>query len=209
MKHDNDTPESITRLAKCAPQPPSLATSDPQEEEWERLRASLERFWNTKPQGKFPPNLTEDELHRDRETGLAPVDLNELRRQIDALVKTFDQAARSRPFLDPDPNPPKFGLEADAPTPAPRDSLSAHQVITVKCLRRDMDGQLQILNALPPSRERSLAITKIQEGVMWLGMDLNRIATENPGYLPDPYPHSKDPSNAIIDPPAEELRRKP
>lgn len=157
----------------------------------------------------FPPNITEDELHRDRETDLTPVDLNELRRQIDTLAKTFDQALRSRAPRDHDPFPPKFGLEADAPTPAPRDNPSTHQVITVKCLRRDLDGQLKILKALPPSRERSLAITKIQEGVMWLGMDLNRIATENPGYLPDPYPHSKDPSNTIIDPPAEELRRKP
>jgi len=106
----------------------------------------------------------------------------------------------------PDPNPPKFGLEADAPTPAPQDNPSAHQVITVKRLRRDLDGQLQILKSLPPSRERSLAITKIQEGVMWLGMDLKRIGDENPGLLPNPYPHSKNPSNTTIDRTADGLK---
>jgi hypothetical protein len=52
-----------------------------------------------------------------------------------------------------------------------------------------------------PSRERSLAITKLQEAVMWLGMDLKRLGTENP------YPSSKDPSTGTkIEPTADGLK---
>ena len=54
---------------------------------------------------------------------------------------------------------------------------------------------------LPASRERSLAITKLQEGVMWLGMDLKRLGT------PNPYPSSKDPSTgSVIEPTADGLK---
>lgn len=80
------------------------------------------------------------------------------------------------------------------------------QIIANKALRRDADAIIQRIKQLPPSRERSLAITKFQEGVMWLGMDLKRINEENPGAMPDPYPHSKDPSNTIIEPTADGLK---
>lgn len=74
------------------------------------------------------------------------------------------------------------------------------EIVSVKELRRDIDAQIQRVKDLPPSRERSLVITKLQEGVMWLGMDLKRIGTENP------YPNSKDPSNIKIDPTADGLK---
>lgn len=70
-----------------------------------------------------------------------------------------------------------------------------------KTLRRSLDRQLQYLKESRPSRERSLAITKLQEAVMWLGMDLKRI-----GNTPNPYPNSKDPTNAIVDPTADGLK---
>lgn len=75
-----------------------------------------------------------------------------------------------------------------------------HEVISNKALRRDIDAIIQRVKDLPASRERSLAITKLQEGVMWLGMDLKRLGEENP------YPNSKDPSNTIIEPTADNLK---
>jgi len=50
------------------------------------------------------------------------------------------------------------------------------------------------------SRERALAVTKIQEAIMWLGMDLKRLGT------PDPYPESKNPKNTVVAPVADGLK---
>lgn len=69
-----------------------------------------------------------------------------------------------------------------------------------KKLRKEIDEIIQEVKNLPGSRERSLAITKLQEAVMWLGMDLKRIGT------PDPYPESKDPSSNRIEPTADGLK---
>lgn len=80
------------------------------------------------------------------------------------------------------------------------------EITSNKTLRRDIDEQIQKVKALPPSRERSLCITKLQEGVMWLGMDLKRINEANPGVGKSPYPNSKDPSNTIIEPTADGLK---
>jgi hypothetical protein len=95
-----------------------------------------------------------------------------------------------------------------------------------KTLRRDIDKIIQRLknvSTLDPScmgsdgqpakpmgyrgsRERSLATTKLQEAVMWLGMDLKAIGEENPGYVANPYPSSKDPSTSTIEPTADGLK---
>ena len=80
------------------------------------------------------------------------------------------------------------------------------QIVKVKELRRDIDVQIQTTKSLPLSRERALVITKLQEAVMWLGMDLKRINEETPGASPNPYPNSKDPSNLKIEPTADNLR---
>ena len=70
-----------------------------------------------------------------------------------------------------------------------------------KALRKNIDGTIQLVKEMPPSRERSLAITKLQEAVMWLGMDLKRLGTENP------YPSSKDPTTGTkIEPTADNLK---
>ena len=69
-----------------------------------------------------------------------------------------------------------------------------------KLIRKDLDKILQGLKDLTPSRERALAITKLQEAIMWLGMDLKRLNE------PDPYPHSYDPSSPVIDPTADDLK---
>lgn len=76
-----------------------------------------------------------------------------------------------------------------------------NEVIANKQLRKDIDEKIQEIKELPTSRERSLAITKLQEGVMWLGMDLKRLNETNP------YPSSKDPSTGdVIEPTADGLK---
>lgn len=79
-------------------------------------------------------------------------------------------------------------------------SLHENEIVADKQLRVDLDVQLQALKSLPPSRERSLAITKLQEGIMWLGMDLKRLNE------PNPYPNSYNPSNTKIEPTADGLK---
>jgi hypothetical protein len=76
-----------------------------------------------------------------------------------------------------------------------------HEVIKNKELRKAVDEIIQSIKECPASRERSLAITKLQEGVMWLGMDLKRLNETNP------YPSSKDPSTGDkIEPTADGLK---
>ena len=69
-----------------------------------------------------------------------------------------------------------------------------------KTLRKNLDELLQITKTYPRSRERALAITKVQEAIMWLGMDLKRLGEANP------YPNSKNPDNTTIDPTADGLK---
>lgn len=80
------------------------------------------------------------------------------------------------------------------------------EIVANKELRRDLDVQIQKVKLLPKSHERALCITKLQEAVMWLGMDLKRINEENPGAQENPYPNSKDPSNLKIEPTADGLK---
>jgi hypothetical protein len=71
----------------------------------------------------------------------------------------------------------------------------------VRALRKEIDEKIQQVKNLPPSRERSLAVTKLQEAVMWLGMDLKRLGEKNP------YPSSKDPETGTqIEPTADGLK---
>lgn len=75
------------------------------------------------------------------------------------------------------------------------------EVIENKRLRKEIDEKIQKVKNLPPSRERSLAVTKLQEAVMWLGMDLKRLGEKNP------YPSSKDPETGTqIEPTADGLK---
>ena len=62
------------------------------------------------------------------------------------------------------------------------------EIPKVKQLRKDIDDVIQRVKDLDGCREVSICITKLQEAVMWLGMDLKRINDTNP------YPSSKDPS---------------
>ena len=75
------------------------------------------------------------------------------------------------------------------------------EIPKVKQLRKDIDDVIQKVKVLDGCREVSICITKLQEAVMWLGMDLKRIGDINP------YPNSKDPSTGTkIDPTADNLK---
>lgn len=74
------------------------------------------------------------------------------------------------------------------------------EVSNTKQLRKDIDEVLQRVKALDRSRETSLAITKLQEATMWLGMNLKRL-----GEL-DPYPESRNPNSQIIEPTSDGLK---
>ncbi len=74
------------------------------------------------------------------------------------------------------------------------------EVPAIKQYRKDIDEIIQRVKALDPCRETSLVITKLQEAVMWLGMDLKRLNEDNP------YPHSKDPNSMVIEPTADGLK---
>ena len=69
-----------------------------------------------------------------------------------------------------------------------------------KELRVQLDGILQLMKGRPTSRECSLAITKLQESIMWLGMELKRLGEANP------YPDSYNPENEIVNPTADGLK---
>lgn len=73
-------------------------------------------------------------------------------------------------------------------------------IAETKTFRVELDKTLQLIkNAPRKSRERSLVITKLEETIMWLGMDLKALGTENP------YPNSYKPENTIVDPTADGL----
>ena len=75
------------------------------------------------------------------------------------------------------------------------------EIPKIKQLRKDIDDVIQRVKKLDSCKEVSICVTKLQEAVMWLGMDLKRIGDINP------YPNSKDPSTGTkIDPTADNLK---
>ena len=81
------------------------------------------------------------------------------------------------------------------------------EILKDKELRGKIDAIIQEVKNCPSTRERSLAITKLQEAVMWLGMDLKRIHETNPEVCSDPYVGSKDPATGThIAPTADGLK---
>lgn len=76
-----------------------------------------------------------------------------------------------------------------------------NQIVEIKQLRKDIDSIIQRVKSIEPCREVSICITKLQEAVMWLGMDLKRLNE------PNPYPNSKDPNSGnIIDKTTDNLK---
>lgn len=79
-------------------------------------------------------------------------------------------------------------------------TTTEYYVMLTKTLRKGLDEQLQTMKALPNTREKSLAITRVQEGIMWLGMVLKELGT------PNPYPSSYDPTSVKVEPTADGLK---
>ena len=84
-----------------------------------------------------------------------------------------------------------------------------------KQFRVDLDNVLQRLKGWSEhelesghrkSRERSLAITKIQEAIMWLGMDLKAMNEEGVANVENPYPDGYNPNNDKVAPTADNLK---
>lgn len=74
-------------------------------------------------------------------------------------------------------------------------------IAETKTFRVELDTVLQKIKDSPrKSRERSLVVTKLQEAIMWLGMDLKDLGTANP------YPNSYKPENPVVDPTADGLK---
>jgi len=74
-------------------------------------------------------------------------------------------------------------------------------VASDKYMRKYLDSGLSYIKRLISSRERSIAITKLQEAIMWLGMDLKRL-----NETPNPYPESYNPNSSNIEPTADGLK---
>ena len=70
-----------------------------------------------------------------------------------------------------------------------------------KTWRVALDNTLQELKNSTKSRERSICITKLQEAIMWLGMDMKEL-----NVTPNPYPESYNPSNAVVEKTADGLK---
>lgn len=78
--------------------------------------------------------------------------------------------------------------------------MNAEEIKVDKQWRKDLDAVLQPMKAAIPSRERSLAITKVQEAIMWLGMDLKRLGGTSP------YAESYNPESPNVAPTADGLQ---
>lgn len=74
------------------------------------------------------------------------------------------------------------------------------EIPAIKQLRKDTDEIIQRVRELEPCRETRIVIYKLQEAVMWLGMDLKRLNE------PNPYPESKNPNSMRIEPTADSLK---
>jgi len=80
--------------------------------------------------------------------------------------------------------------------------FSAHeedQIIMSKQVRVDVDDIIRRVDNMNPSRETSLVKTKLQEAVMWMGMNLKRLGN------PNPYPNSRNTNNKKVDKTADNL----
>lgn len=98
-----------------------------------------------------------------------------------------------------------YGAPARADTrPADDNGPVPRPVFHDKKWRRELDLVLQEIKKEEASdrksRERSLAISKLQEAIMWLGMDLKALNE------PNPYPSSMDPTRGTIELTADGLK---
>jgi hypothetical protein len=107
------------------------------------------------------------------------------------------------------PAPATCSTDCKDATPPIGADYARDNIRVSKELRRDLDVQLQKLkHASRSSQERFEAICKLQEAIMWLGMDLKAISEGMPDAErpPTPYPKSYDPSSPAVEPTADGLK---
>lgn len=75
-----------------------------------------------------------------------------------------------------------------------------NEIKKIKECRVELDAALQKVKNLDSCRETALSITKIQEAIMWLGMDLKRLNS------PNPYPESYNPNSSKVEPTSDNLK---
>jgi len=80
------------------------------------------------------------------------------------------------------------------------DNSNTTPIIQTKEFRFRLDKILQEIKEVKGSRENSLTITKLQEAIMWQGMELKRLGEATP------YPNSYDASNTVVEPTADGLK---
>ena len=86
-------------------------------------------------------------------------------------------------------------------SPLTPEQVRENAIVENKELRVELDSVLQkVKSSSRKSRERSIVITKLQEAIMWLGMDLKDLGNENP------YRNSYNPNNTIVDKTADGLK---
>lgn len=80
-------------------------------------------------------------------------------------------------------------------------------IVEAKQLRVELDGVLQKLKTYqdtvgrgPAGRHVAISVTATEDAIMRLGMTLKELGTDNP------YPNSYNPTNATVEPTADNLK---
>lgn len=115
----------------------------------------------------------------------------EWRKRLDAVIQVVRIAATREEMDDAYAQAGVIGKEMEVIMPSSCER-------TIACVRIDQASQAR--------SNRDRAIVALTEAVMWLGMDLKQYNEANPGTAPNPYPESKDPNSAKIEPTADGLK---
>jgi hypothetical protein len=74
-----------------------------------------------------------------------------------------------------------------------------NEIIISKQIRVDIDDIIRRVKNMPVSAESHMSLIKLQEAVMWMGMNLKRLGN------PNPYPNSRNTNNEKVDKTADGL----
>lgn len=181
---------------------PSILRWDPEEfaETFAPMPVADQNRTTLKDLPKYPPleeqkdmisKIPNDEFERD---------VVRMSGRMQALLSKAIQAQQEKITLDAFPvtNWDRLvGRMMELPAPV----IPISPIGETKQFRKDLDAVLQRLRkSSRKSPERDVAILKIREAVMWLGMDLKELGT------PTPYPSSYDPSSPVVEPTADGLK---
>lgn len=79
------------------------------------------------------------------------------------------------------------------------EKYSNNEIIVSKQIRIDVDDIIRRVKNMPISAETHMSLIKLQEAVMWMGMNLKRLGN------PNPYPNSRNTNNTKVDKTADGL----